>query len=128
MPSFEEQTATDLVRRWRQIVNGNNNAGRDGALLKRFLEHTSPIQVLLGMYQYRGQRTISIPQFLAASDEWLEHDITIARIELARCISNTTPPEWYIWMDNKDEENAIADSFTKDAWTKLVAWSDGVLA
>lgn len=128
MPAYEELTATDLLRRWRQLVNGNSASGRDGSLLKNYLVHTSPIQVLLGMYQYRSQRTISIPQFLHESSEWLEPDIAVAKIELARCVSNKTPLSYYVWMDNKEEELATAQEFAKNAWETLVAWSDGVLA
>lgn len=128
MPAYEELNATDLLRRWRQIVNGNSSGGRDGALLKNFLVHTSPVQVLLGMYRFRGQRTVSIHQFLNESEEWLEADLTLAKIELARCVANKTPTAYYVWMDNKDEESAHAQQFTEAAWNDLVAWSDRILA
>lgn len=128
MPAFEEQTATDLLRRWRQLVNDNSASGRDGALLKNFLVHTSPVQVLLGMYQFRSQRTISIYQFLSASAEWLEPDIVVAKIELARCISNKTPPSYFVWMDNKDEEFATAQEYGKKALDELKSWAEIVLA
>lgn len=128
MPAYEDLNAAELLRRWRQIVNGNNAAGRDGQLLKDYLLRVSPIQVLLGMYQYRGVRTISIPQFLRQDDEWLETDLTLAKIELARCVANKTPPSYYTWMDWKDEDGALASSYTSTALHQLITWADGVLA
>lgn len=128
MPAYEDLNATDLLRRWRQLVNDNSASGRDGALLKNFLLHTSPIQVLLGMYQYRSQRTISIYQFLTQTENWLESDIAIAKIELARCVANKTPASYYTWMDHKDEESALGQSYAAQAYNQIMAWADGVLA
>lgn len=128
MPAYEDLNATDLLRRWRQLVNDNSASGRDGALLKNFLLHTSPIQVLLGMYQYRSQRTISIYQFLTQSEDWLEPDIVVAKVELARCVSNKTPACYYTWMDHKDEESAQSQAYAKPALSQIMAWADGVLA
>lgn len=128
MPAYDDLNATDLLRRWRQLVNDNSSSGRDGALLKNFLLHTSPIQVLLGMYQYRSQRTISVYQFLTQSEDWLEPDIAVAKVELARCVANKTPPSYYVWMDYKEDESVVAKSFTDSSFSTLTAWADGVLA
>lgn len=127
MPTRDQFDAAELLRRWRQIVNGNNAAGRDGALLKNYLQRYSGIQILLGMYRYRGKPTISIPQFLSDIDEWLEPNEDYAAIELACELSHMTPPEYYIWQDMQREENAHAVQMGKSAYAKLLTWAEGVL-
>jgi hypothetical protein len=55
------------------------------------------------MYQYKGERTVSIPQFLKQRDEWFVEDETEAMIELAVCVSETTHPSYWIWQDLRTE-------------------------
>lgn len=126
MPS-EELNATELLRRWRQLVNGNNSAGRDGAMLKNHLQRYSGVQILLGMYQYRGNGTISIPQFLNDIDNWLETDEEIATIELACRMSHTRPTDYYIWRDMQGEETAQAVKQGDEAYQRLLTWANRVI-
>lgn len=119
--------APDLVKKWKTLVNDNCQMGRDAALIKKALTELSPAQILYGMYQYETERTISIPQFLAQQEDWVI-DRDEAEIELAICISHTTPPEYFIWMDTRNEQTSYAYQQARDAYRKLQIWSARVLA
>lgn len=120
--------AAELLRRWNQIVNGNLASGRDGAMLKSKLQIYSSEQILLGMYQKRGNRTISIPQFLADIDDWLEPDMERATIELACEMSGKTPTDYYIWRDMQGEESAQAVKQGDEAYQRLLTWAYQVIS
>lgn len=121
--------APDLVKKWRTLVNSNVVMGRDAALLKKHLtDGITPAQILYGMYQYEGERTVSIPQFLNQLEDWLLEPPQEAEIELAICISHTTPPEYFIWQDLKNEESSYAYQQARDAHKKLQLWAGRILA
>src|SRR6185436_11954014 len=107
--------------------NDNVAIGRDAALIKRALVELTPAQILYGMYQYETERTISIPQFLAQQEDWVI-DAEEAEIELAICISHTTPPEYFLWQDYRQEQTSYAYQQARDARRKLQVWSARVLA
>lgn len=120
--------APDLVKKWKSLVNDNVMIGRDSSMLKKQLtEGVTPAQILFGMYQYEGERTITIPQFLAQQEDWLV-EADEAEIELACCISHTTPPEYYIWQDLRNEQTSYAYQQAKDAHRKVLIWANRVLA
>src|SRR3990172_11294622 len=121
--SYRELTAPDLVKQWKKLVNDNISIGRDSHLIKQFLQGVSPAQILLGMYQYQGNRTISIPQFLKQSNEWLELDEEEVDIDLAICVTNHVPQEYYDYHDYKEEENARSYQISREAKTKLKEWA-----
>lgn len=127
MSAFDELNAPELVRKWRSVVNDNVTMGRDSHLLKDLLLRYSPIQVLLGMYQYEGNRTVTISQFVRNVDSWIEEDDFVARITLAMKISHLTPPAYYVWMDNVEEEDAVSFKRAEEAAETLRVWSDRVL-
>lgn len=122
-----QANAPDLVKKWKMLVNDNVSIGRDSSLIKRALVELSPAQILYGMYQYETERTISIPQFLTQQEDWVI-DRDEAEIELAICISHTTPPEYFIWMDTRNEQTSYAYQQARDAHRKLQIWSQRVLA
>ena len=120
--------APDLVKKWRSLVNDNVMMGRDSALIKKALtEGLTPAQILYGMYQYETERTITIPQFLAQQEDWLV-DAGNAEIELACCISHTTPPEYYIWQDFKNSDNSYGYQQAREAHRKVQQWAMRILA
>ena len=121
--------APDLVKKWRSLVNDSVMMGRDSALIKKQLtEGVTPAQILFGMYQYEGERTITIPQFLSQMDEWLVEPAEEAEIELACCMSKTTPPEYYIWQDYRFEQTSYGYQQARDAKRKVQIWASKVLA
>ena len=126
--NYRELNSVDLVKRWRVIVNDNVNIGRDSHLIKEFLVRATPVQILFGMYQYQKSKTISIPQFLKQCDRWLEDDEQWAEIELARNLTSTTPPEYFVYMDLIEEETAYAFQLSFAARQSLRQWADRILA
>ena len=103
--------------------------GRDAALIKKALtESYTPAQILYGMYQYQGERTITIPQFLAQQEDWLIEPAADAEIELACCISHTTPPEYFLWKELRTEESSYLYQQARDAHKKVQTWAMKVLA
>jgi hypothetical protein len=126
--SPREYNATDLVKRWKSIVNDNVNIGRDAALLKEALTKYSPVQLLLGMHQCNSITTITIPQYLKMLNDWVELDETWAEIYLALYISDFVPNEYYQWLDYKEEETAHAYQIVKNATIHLQEWSNNVLS
>lgn len=123
-----QANAPDLVKKWRSLINDNVMMGRDSALIKKALtEGLTPAQILYGMYQYEGERTITIPQFLAQQEDWLV-EADEAEIELACCMSKTTPPEYYIWQDYKNSDNSYGYQQARDAKRKVQIWAQKVLA
>lgn len=122
-----QANAPDLVKRWKTLVNDNVMIGRDAAMLKKLLtEGVTPAQILYGMYQYEGERTITIPQFLAQQEDWLV-DAGDAEIELACCMSKTTPPEYFIWQDLKNEQTSYAYQQAREAHRKVQQWAIRIL-
>src|SRR3990167_5130056 len=126
--NYRELTAPDLVKQWRKIVNKYVQMGRDAHLLKEFLLRATPIQILLGMYQYQGERTVSIPQFLKSEAVWLEEDEQWAEICLATYITSVRPPEYYEYLDFCEEQTADAFIRSLAARLKLKEWAEKVLA
>lgn len=125
---MKELTAPELVKQWRKIVNDHVMVGRDSHLIKEFLLRATPVQVLLGMYQYKNNNTITIPQFLRQADTWLELDESWAEVELAIEITGHPPLDYYVYIENFDEERA--DYFTQGlaARVRLREWSERVLS
>lgn len=128
MPSYRDMTAPQLVGQWKRVVNDNVHMGRDSHLMKELLLRANPTQVLLGMYQFEGNRTVTIPQFYRAHEEWLELDESAADIELAVLITNKTPPDYYTWKELKDEQTAAAYALAFEAHYKLQEWADRILS
>lgn len=123
-----QANAPELVKKWRSLVNDNVTMARDAALIKRSLSQgITPAQILYGMYQYETERTITIPQFLTQQEDWLV-DKDEAEIELACCISHTTPPEYYIWQDYKQEQTSYAYQQAKEAHRKIQQWAYKILS
>lgn len=121
--AISEFNALDLLKEWKKIVNSNALAGRDGHLFKEFLKQASPIQIVLGMYQHRNEKSLSVPTFLSNSGDWLVADENKALIELAICMIETAPSEYWIWCDYRDEESAYAEEQTKKALGVLLSWA-----
>ena len=122
-------TAPELVKSWKRLVNDNVMIGRDAHLLKEQLRYMTPAQLLYGIYQYIGNKIISIPQFLTQRDGWFQSDEVEAEIELAAAMSDILPPEYWIWQDLKNEQtNTYEFSQFQEAYLKLREWSTKVLA
>lgn len=125
---MRELNSPDLVKQWRKLVNENVMMGRDAHMIKQRLQYMTPVQVLLGMYQYIGQTTVTIPQFLEQEEEWWVMDEMEAQIELAVCISHTKPPAYWIWQDLKNEPQYYGIyKQAKEAFEELRAWSERIL-
>lgn len=127
LKSLKNLTAPDLVKQWKTLINQNVMMGRDSHLIKVKLEYMTPAQILLGMYQYKGQRTVTIPQFLAEEEDWYIQDETEASIELAVCVSHTYPPAYWTWHDCRYEQNYYAFQAASQALRELREWSDRIL-
>lgn len=122
-----EYNALDLLKAWRHIVNDKALAGRDGHLLKEFLKQASPIQILVGMYDYRNEKGLSVPAFLNQSDEWLIDDENEALIQCAIRMTDSAPPEYWIWCDYRDEESAYALEESKKALKICLDWAKRIV-
>lgn len=125
---LKDLKAPDLVKHWRKLVNDNVSMGRDAHMIKLRLEYLSSVQLLAGMYQYVGKKTITIPQFLSQEEEWLVEDEMEAQIELAVYISHTKPPAYWIWQDLKNEPGDYRIyNQAKEAFDELRDWSERIL-
>lgn len=100
---------------------------RDAKLIKDKLEIMTPCQILAGMYLYTGNRTISIPQFLHQSENWLENDELLAEAEVARNLSHYEPESYYVYLDLKEEREPWAINHAVVARNSLREWIDRVL-
>lgn len=120
--------APELVKKFRSIIGGYVNIGRDSKLMKEFLERATPAQILLGIYQYKDSKTITVPMFLRYHEDWLILDETEADIELAVCVSETLPPAYLIWQDFRNEQSAYAVGQSEQALKELLVWVDKVLS
>lgn len=127
MPNYRELTAPDLVKRWHNIVNDNVTFGRDSKLIKDALETLTPVQILLGFYQYEHTPVISIPQFLRQRDHWIEDNIFDAELELAVCISKNMTPDYFVYKDMQSEESAWSRAATDTAKENLREWVNEIL-
>lgn len=127
MPRISEADGPALLNKWKEIVNQQIATGRDVNVLKNLLNTCSSIQIVLGMYEYRDNGNISVPMFANRKDDWLELDDDIAKIELACCINNVTPAQYYIWQDLKDDQSAAAHRQVIEAWTWLKNWANRYL-
>jgi hypothetical protein len=125
--SFRDLTAPDLVKEWKRLVNQNIMMGRDSHMLKLRLAYMTPVQLLLGIQQYRGNKTITIPQFLQDEEIWYEPDEIAAEIELATFISNSFPTAYWIWHDCMDAETPDAFQAGFAARQELREWADRIL-
>ena len=127
--SPREYTAPDLVKEWRKRVNQNIAMGRDAHLIKMKLEYLTPVQVLLGIYCYVGEETVSIPQFLQQEEDWIEEDTEAAEIELAAAITKSTPPAYRIWRDLRYEEPTTSNLRAyREAMSELREWVERILS
>lgn len=127
--SPREYTAPDLVKEWKKRVNQNIVMGRDAHLIKVKLEYLTPAQILLGIYCYVGEDTVSIPQFLQQEEDWIEEDQEAAEIELAAAITKTTPPAYRIWRDLRYEEPTPSNLRAyKEAKQNLYEWVERILS
>ena len=128
--SLRTLNPTDLVKEWRKLVNDNIELSRDAFLLKRFMaEHSAtPPQMLLGMHQYRGNKTLTLPQFLRGWEEWLIEDEWEAELELAVRIAHIEPPAYFIYHDFADEDET-ADNYARfvEAKQLLSVWKERIL-
>lgn len=128
MPDYRNLNASDLVRFWKQIVNNKTLVGRDGKFFKDALVYMTPVQILEGMYKYKGQNTITVHQFLVQKDDWLEDDTIWAEIELACSVSGNVPPSYYTYKDLEYEETPDAYHWRRESRKQLINWADEVLA
>lgn len=126
--NYRELTAPELVKRWKAIVNDHVMVGRDAHMIKELLEIATPVQVLYGIYQYKGVNSITVPQFVKSVTAWLEEDKDWAEVELCRYITNTTPKEYYEYKDLVDEQGAYAFEVCATAKQSLKLWADRILA
>lgn len=127
--AVSELTAPDLVKQWKKLVNDNIIIGRDAALIKQRLEYLTSVQILLGMHQYVGEKTISIPQFLKQESDWLVEDSITAQIELAAAMANTRPAAYLIWQDLRYEDPTYENMEEyRKAKNELVKWSERVIS
>jgi len=126
--SPRDYNAPDLVKQWKKIVNDNIMIGRDAHLFKEALLKYSPVQILLGMYRCKENKTITIPQFLGQAQSWAENYEVWAEIDLAAHISNFWPNEYYTYLDFQEEESSYAWKKTLEAKKSLREWSDKVLS
>lgn len=125
--NYRELNAVELLKVWRSIVNKYTSGGRDAKMLKEALALYTPVQILLGFYHYKESATISIPQFLKQYEDWLEIDEILAEIEFCRYI-RPTPPEYWVYRDYEDAENATELTKHLESRTKLREWANEVLA
>jgi hypothetical protein len=127
MKPLSDITAPDLVKEWKHIVNDYVMIGRDAHLMKESLNIFTVAQILLGIYQYAGNRSITIPRFLSSHEEWIERDEEWAKIELAREFSKTTPKEYLLYQDLCEEENSQAFMTSLEARLWLRDWAERIL-
>lgn len=125
--SYRDLNAPDLVKKWKSIVNDHVMMGRDSAFMKELLEKATPVQILYGMYQYH-KVSITVPQFIKSMMVWYEEDEILAEIELARYVTNYTPPEYYTYIELENEESSFAFQKSFAARQKLREWAEGILA
>lgn len=121
-------TAPELVKQWKKLVNDHVNMGRDSHMIKEKLEFITPVQMLLGFYFYKANKTVTIPQFLKNYETWLYMDESWAEIELACHITDTYPPAYYICLDLVDEETSEAYLAYTEARLLLKEWAERILA
>ena len=128
MPVVSSLTCDQLYLKFQSIVgNANLNRGRDRNMLSKALETLSPVQLMLGMYKYRGRPNMSVPALLRLQDEWVIWDDNIAKIELATFLENTVPTHYYVWKELQEEENADSYAQSIAALTQLKAWANRVV-
>lgn len=101
-------------------------AGRDSHLIKELLNVCTPVQVLHGIYSYAGNGTCSIPIFCSQREQWLEKDDQWAEVLLAVVLTKYTPPEYYTYMDLRDEQSNWAFGSAFEARQKLREWANEV--
>lgn len=128
MPSYRDMTAPQLVVHWKKIVNDNINMGRDAKMLKEFLEVATPVQILLGMYQFEDEHNVTIPMFIRTQNTWLELDPETADIELATLISRKIPPDYYVWKELRQEQDADSWYLYNQARIAIREWADRILS
>lgn len=127
MKPLSDITAPDLLREWRKLVGENVLAGRDLKLFKDALVRYTPAQLLFGFTQFRGVYSVTVPKFLDLTDEWLLKEESWAKIELAVEISQSTPKEYFIWRDLREEQDAQSYIASQEARRWLLEWSERVL-
>lgn len=124
---YRNLTAPELVKQWKRLINDNVQIGRDSSLIKQALQYLTPVQILLGIYQQQGNRTISIPQFLRNKEEWVEDDEGTAEIELAILITSKVPSFYYIWQDTRFDETPQLFAQGLEARLQLREWASRIL-
>ena len=125
--NYRELNAPDLVKEWKKAVNDHVNISRDAALIKRKLELMSPVQIMLGMLQYKGARTITIPQFLSQEESWYLDDEELAEIELARALTGVTTEDYYVFRDLEISFNPKEIIKAQEAFKNLKVWAERVI-
>ena len=125
--NYRELTTPQLLRLWKSLVNDNVMVGRDSHLIKESLIKYTPIQLLLGFYRFKEQRTVTIPQFLKQEDDWLELDEKWAEVELACFIANNTPAWYNVYLENKDSWSADYYMQALEAKKLLDEWAERVI-
>lgn len=126
-PSYRNLTAPDLVKEWKRLVNSPVMMGRDARFMKEALMMYTPVQIMLGIHRTKSATT-TIPMFVKSTESWLEEDELLAEIELACIITGHTPPEYFTYLEYRDEETAYAFNKSLEARLKLREWADGVLS
>lgn len=125
--NYRELNAPDLVKEWKKVVNDHVNMARDAALIKRKLELMSPVQIMLGMLQYKGARTITIPQFLSQEEDWYLDEEELAEIELARALTGVTTEDYYVFRDLENTFNPKEIITAQEAFKRLKVWAERVI-
>lgn len=120
--------APDLVKKWVEIVNESGNPGRDSHLFANLLLLYTPAQIILGMYQYKKNPTMTVPAFARNPDNWVEDDLEWAEVKLAIHVSGQTPKEYYILEDNKDSVQQQYFQMAIEARKFLEEWAGRILS
>lgn len=124
----KEMDAPTLVRRWKALVNDNVMMGRDAHLFKEALTIYTPVQLMFGIYQMQGNKTVSIPQFLRGHAIWLMDNELDCSIELARLITGTAPKEYWIYRDFENPFSSAELHLYEAAKAALIEWADRILS
>ena len=129
--SYRNMNVAELLIEWRKIVNDNVQQGRDGAMLKKFMAETGlkPTQILLGMYSYRGNDTISVLRFIQNKDSWVNDYEWEAELELACLVSHNIPQDYLLYHDLRDEDDTPDRRYhMSNVVSSLSVWKERILA
>jgi len=119
-----------LVNEWKRVVNDNIKPMRDISRFKSLLNDRGlePPQIALGVHLMRGNRSITIGQFINSVESWLVEDPWEAELELATLLAHKTPTDYYIYKDLQQEEpRADTQQEYHEARKRLHNWVEVVL-